>query len=181
MMSQKFDDVPVEKDTRILFRHPAKFGKYDVLYEMWSWGGIQAESIIFVTARRSQPSELVGLVHGCFFTEQRQQGTALAFAVATQAHRMGLEAPFREIRQKVLLPNPSPTECPMDEQERRGFGVLFGFGKMADDFKVHDSFSLFCGFVFGCGSARYVFRFFLGFRNRLDHSRACVKRCGGMA
>ena len=48
-MSRKFDDVPVEKDTRILFRHPAKFGIYDVLYEMWSWEGIQAESIIFVT------------------------------------------------------------------------------------------------------------------------------------
>lgn len=48
-MRQKFDDVPVEKDTRILFRHPVKFGKYDVLYEMWSWEGIQAESIIFAT------------------------------------------------------------------------------------------------------------------------------------
>ena len=48
-MSQKFDGVPVDKDTRILFRHPAKLGKYDVLYEMWSWEGIKAESIIFVT------------------------------------------------------------------------------------------------------------------------------------
>ena len=35
-MSQKFDDVPVDKDTRILFRYPAKLGKNDILYEMWS-------------------------------------------------------------------------------------------------------------------------------------------------
>jgi hypothetical protein len=48
-MSKKFDDVPVDKDTRILFRHPARLGKYDVLYEMWSWEGIEAESIIFAT------------------------------------------------------------------------------------------------------------------------------------
>ena len=48
-MTQKFDGVPVDKDTRILFRHPAKLGKYDVLYEMWSWESIKAESIIFVT------------------------------------------------------------------------------------------------------------------------------------
>ena len=48
-MSQKFDDVPVDKDTRILFRYPAKLGKYDILYEMWSWEGIKAESIIFAT------------------------------------------------------------------------------------------------------------------------------------
>ena len=48
-MSQKFDDVPVDKDTRILFRYPAKLGKYDILYEMWSWEGIKAESIIFGT------------------------------------------------------------------------------------------------------------------------------------
>jgi len=41
--------VPVDKDARILFRHPAKLGKYDILYEMWSWEGIKAESIIFAT------------------------------------------------------------------------------------------------------------------------------------
>ena len=48
-MSQKFDDVPVDNDTRILFRYPAKLGKYDILYEMWSWEGIKAESNIFAT------------------------------------------------------------------------------------------------------------------------------------
>jgi len=47
-MIKKFDNVPVEEDTRILFRKEAKLGNYDVLYEMWSWEGISAESLIFV-------------------------------------------------------------------------------------------------------------------------------------
>ena len=46
-MTDKFKNVPVEEDTKILFRNEAKFGKYEVLYEMWSWEGISAESIIF--------------------------------------------------------------------------------------------------------------------------------------
>ncbi len=47
-MTDKFKNVPVEEDTRILFRQEAELGTYEVLYEMWSWEGISAESIIFV-------------------------------------------------------------------------------------------------------------------------------------
>ena len=47
-MTDRFKNVPVEADTRIKFRHEARFGKYDVLFEMWSWEGISAESLIFV-------------------------------------------------------------------------------------------------------------------------------------
>jgi len=47
-MTDKFKNVPVEEDTRILFRDEAKLGDYGVLYEMWSWEGISAESLIFV-------------------------------------------------------------------------------------------------------------------------------------
>ena len=46
-MTDKFDGVPTEKDTKILFRHQVKFGNYDVLYEKWTWDGITAESVIF--------------------------------------------------------------------------------------------------------------------------------------
>jgi len=45
----KFEQVPVEEDTRILFRTEATLGKFDILYEKWFWGGITAESIIFVS------------------------------------------------------------------------------------------------------------------------------------
>jgi len=47
-MTDKFKNVPVEEDTQIQFRNESRFGKYDVLYEMWSWEGISAESLIFV-------------------------------------------------------------------------------------------------------------------------------------
>jgi hypothetical protein len=46
-MSNKFENVPVEPDTHILFRLEATLGEYDVLYEKWSWEGILGESLIF--------------------------------------------------------------------------------------------------------------------------------------
>ena len=46
-MTDKFDNVPVEDDTKILFSTPTKFGEYDVLYQKWFWDGITAESLIF--------------------------------------------------------------------------------------------------------------------------------------
>ena len=46
-MTGKFDGVPTEEDTKIIFRHEVKFGDYDILYEKWLWDGITAESIVF--------------------------------------------------------------------------------------------------------------------------------------
>jgi hypothetical protein len=46
-MIGKFDGVPVEEDTNILFQQVANFGDYEVLYQKWVWDGITAESIIF--------------------------------------------------------------------------------------------------------------------------------------
>jgi len=45
-MLNKFDKVPVEADTKIIFQQEAKLAEYDVLYQKWIWGGIAAESII---------------------------------------------------------------------------------------------------------------------------------------
>jgi len=47
-MSDKFRNVPVEKDTRIIFSQEVKFGTCDVLYQKWSWEGVTAESIILI-------------------------------------------------------------------------------------------------------------------------------------
>jgi len=44
----KFQNVPVEEDTKILFQAEATLGEYEVLYQIWSWDGIFAQSIIFV-------------------------------------------------------------------------------------------------------------------------------------
>ena len=46
-MSKKFDSVPVEVDTKILSSNVSKLGKYDVLYQLWSWDGINGESLVF--------------------------------------------------------------------------------------------------------------------------------------
>ena len=46
-MSDKFENVPVEKDTKILFLTVSQFGQYDVRYEKWSWDGVLGQSLIF--------------------------------------------------------------------------------------------------------------------------------------
>lgn len=46
-MTEKFKDIPVDSDTKILANVEAKIAEYDVVYQKWYWGGIQAESVIF--------------------------------------------------------------------------------------------------------------------------------------
>jgi hypothetical protein len=46
-MSDKFKEVHIDKDTKIMFRKATKLGKYDVLYESWIWDSVMAESFIF--------------------------------------------------------------------------------------------------------------------------------------
>ena len=43
----KFDNIPEQENTEIIFRAEVKFGDLDVVYEKWEWDGILAESIIF--------------------------------------------------------------------------------------------------------------------------------------
>ena len=56
-MSDKFDNIPVEKDTRILFSSPMKFDPFDIVYQKWSWEGITAESIIFMSEDVAEMSD----------------------------------------------------------------------------------------------------------------------------
>jgi len=47
-MKDKFENVPVEADTRILFRDKnVKVGERTARYEMWSWDGFHVDSLIF--------------------------------------------------------------------------------------------------------------------------------------
>jgi hypothetical protein len=46
-MNQKFSNIPIEPDTRILFQNVTSLGGYPVRYEIWSWDGYRAESFIF--------------------------------------------------------------------------------------------------------------------------------------
>ncbi len=46
-MSNKFDGVTTDEDTKILLSEVTNFGDYKVKYERWIWDGISAESLIF--------------------------------------------------------------------------------------------------------------------------------------
>ena len=47
-MSDRFKNVPIDDDTKILVSLPARFGEFEVLYQKWCWDGIAAESLILV-------------------------------------------------------------------------------------------------------------------------------------
>ena len=46
-LKNRFKAVPIEPDTRIQYQKQGKLHQYNVRYEIWSWDGIEAESIIF--------------------------------------------------------------------------------------------------------------------------------------
>jgi len=48
-MSDKFENIPVEEDTKIIMSSPMRWGELDIVYQKWNWEGITAESIIFLT------------------------------------------------------------------------------------------------------------------------------------
>ena len=49
-MTNKFSAAPIENGTNILFELNATLDDYDVLYQMWSWDGVTAESFIFLSS-----------------------------------------------------------------------------------------------------------------------------------
>ena len=49
-LTNKFTAVPIEQDTNILFQLNATLEDYDVLYQVWSWDGVTAESFIFLSS-----------------------------------------------------------------------------------------------------------------------------------
>ncbi len=46
-MKNKFENVPKDKDTRIIASLEITFGEYRALHQGWCWDGIIAESLIF--------------------------------------------------------------------------------------------------------------------------------------
>jgi hypothetical protein len=48
VISSKWDDIPVEEDTRIIHRIEAALNDLDCVYETWFWDGVQAQSLIFI-------------------------------------------------------------------------------------------------------------------------------------
>lgn len=50
IMNNKFSAVPIGNDTNILFELNATLEDVDVLYQMWSWDEVTAESFIFLSS-----------------------------------------------------------------------------------------------------------------------------------
>lgn len=48
-LEEKFRDIPVDEDTRIISREFVKVGDLDAVREKWSWEGILGETLIFAT------------------------------------------------------------------------------------------------------------------------------------
>ena len=67
-MSSKFQNVPVEKGTRIHFEKETRIGDMDILHQVWSWDGVHAESIIFrnTDVQNFSDEELQGIVEKSF-------------------------------------------------------------------------------------------------------------------
>lgn len=53
-MTNKFANIPVDLDTRIIEQEEVKVGDYDACYQKWSWDGIVAESLIFGSSEVAQ-------------------------------------------------------------------------------------------------------------------------------
>ncbi|WP_050799551.1 hypothetical protein [Thiocapsa marina] len=49
-MSAKFDNIPTESDTVILFQVEGALDGYDLMYQKWAWCSYRAESFIFSAA-----------------------------------------------------------------------------------------------------------------------------------
>ena len=48
-LDKKFDEIPIEEDTRIISREQVKIGEYDAVHEKWFWDGIYGDSYIFLS------------------------------------------------------------------------------------------------------------------------------------
>ena len=46
-ISEKFKNIPVDEDTRIISREQIKIEDYDAIHEKWFWDGINADSYVF--------------------------------------------------------------------------------------------------------------------------------------
>lgn len=47
-VKENFQNVPIDKETTIIYHEYIKIGEYNARIERWSWDGIQASSLIFL-------------------------------------------------------------------------------------------------------------------------------------
>ena len=47
MSHERFDEITLEKDTKLTNRTPTYYDGKEIMYETWSWDGLPCESYIF--------------------------------------------------------------------------------------------------------------------------------------
>lgn len=57
-MQSKFEQVSLEEGTKVIHQQEAALGDYEVLYQIWCWDGITAESIVFASDDVSELSDI---------------------------------------------------------------------------------------------------------------------------
>lgn len=72
-----FENVPVENDTIVIFSEKIAIGFFIVLFQKWSWDGIDGESIIFTSydALRYTDEELFILTQLSLLVEKHSDMT----------------------------------------------------------------------------------------------------------
>jgi len=71
-MIDKFKNVPLDDETKILSEHIVEIGKYEALLQVWNWDGIIAQSIILtdVDANEMSDSEIEEQIKSLSFIEK---------------------------------------------------------------------------------------------------------------
>ena len=72
-----FDNVPMDEGTRILFSEKISIGIFVVLFQKWSWDGMEGESIIYSDkdAKKLADEELFALTRLSFLVDKGSQMT----------------------------------------------------------------------------------------------------------
>jgi len=63
-MNKKFENVPIENDTLVVFEKLHNIGEFEVLYQIWRWQDYIANSIIFLSkdVEHLREEEIIELV-----------------------------------------------------------------------------------------------------------------------
>ncbi len=57
ILNDRFKNVPLDNETKILSEHIVELGNYEALFQVWSWDGHIAQSIIFTETEAEKLSD----------------------------------------------------------------------------------------------------------------------------
>ena len=72
-----FHNIPKDEDTRILGEGETKLNGFNIKFEIWSWDGIQGNSLIFKTSeiKHLEDEEIIEMVKSSDYCNNNSQTT----------------------------------------------------------------------------------------------------------